>query len=169
LHNNGEFRQSINTGSGRDRVVQLINDFQNHGIASFDTQLGRGSDFYNVNGRGIFVARGASLDIRTNGGQGRDRIVGFMEITVGGAYNWTANGGGGADTIRAAHKIRVISLASDDRPAIDILLAGDGGNDRLTSWLLAPGMDDELIDALIDGGRGRDLCRGNVDSVNCES
>jgi hypothetical protein len=53
-------------------------------------------------------------------------------------------------------------------PTIEIRLAGDDGNDLLFAALFASDLDEDLIQALIDGGQGIDVCVGNVKAIDCE-
>ena len=175
--NHGEFIQIVETGAGADTVSQRLNGFENHGAASFDTRLGAGADTYLTTASDIYVAPGATFAMQVDGQAGRDLILANVQATVDGDFSLVARGGKGADRVNIIIYITpVIPVERDEprpsaeRPAIDILIEGNDGNDRLGLWLFAPDVDDDLLNALIDGGRGRDAAcaTDNVSFLNVE-
>ena len=114
-----------------------MNGFENHGIAKFDTRLGAGVDSYLATASDIYVAAGASFAIQVDGEAGRDLILANVQATVDGDFSLVARGGAGADTIGIVLDVRPVVRAdrnesplSDPRPAIDVLIEGNDGDEK---------------------------------------
>ena len=176
--NHGKFVQIVDTGAGADTVSQRLNGFENHGTANFNTRLGAGADSYLAEASGIYVAPDASFAMQVDGKAGRDLILANVQANVDGDFSLVARGGAGADTIGIVLDVRPVVRAdrnesplSDRRPAINVLIEGNDGNDWLGLWLFAADVDDDLLNALVDGGTGWDTARthGPVRVVNVEN
>jgi hypothetical protein len=173
----GTMRMLTDTGAGNDTATIVF--VGGWGASSYQYafdggyNLGGGADLFTVTARDVVVPEASSFDLGVDGQEGRDLIWADIEATVDGHYRFRAAGGRGADVVGTVHRLAATRLPRDgagpeEVPAIDILLAGEEDNDLLAAWLFAVDLDENSIRALIDGGRGIDLCLGNVDAINCE-
>jgi hypothetical protein len=156
-----------------DFLVQRRENLQVHGAYVGTFHMGAGADFLSLAARDVVVHTAASFDLDVAGAEGRDVIGADIEATVDGHYRFLAAGGSGEDiigtvqTLAATRPQRTATEAAAPS-AIEILLTGEDGNDLLAAWLFTADIDEDSIQALIDGGLGIDACSGNVDAINCE-
>jgi hypothetical protein len=110
----------------------------------------------------VNVTIDGELDANLDGGAGNDRIFVSQQGLVGGQVELVANGGPGNDKVIAG-----LSLAPLSNGIISAHVLGSNGNDRLQ--LNVTGGFPSVLDALIDGGAGVDVCAhtGNLDVFGC--
>jgi hypothetical protein len=107
------------------------------------------------------------FDLAVGGGGGNDVLDSFIVpcIRPEGRANLRFDGEAGNDHVG----VLIATEDEDDTGALDVRVAGGGGDDDLMLALL--GVDElSFLNALVDGGRGLDVARvtRNVRVVNCE-
>jgi Ca2+-binding RTX toxin-like protein len=158
IGNNARLGILLNGGAGNDRLA--VNATQgNLNPPSLDLVQGT-----NLSSQGLF-------DVRLLGGPGVDRTAFAYQGDLNGTLKLNTDGGQGRDTTVAN-----IDATTPSSGTVQARVRGGAGNDNLTLNVRQPagvcltlpcGL---MIDALIDGGPGFDVCHGttNVKKINCE-
>ncbi|HXG12181.1 MAG TPA: hypothetical protein VNK04_20675 [Gemmataceae bacterium] len=163
-------------GKGNDRFLgYLLGDLLGTAHVSVDARGEDGNDTMSVsadfdvanNQSSLDIDAGASLDVVVDGGKGNDDLAFNYLGVLDGQLRLNLNGGKGNDEVFA----QIHALADSDG-SVDAKVFGDKGNDQLTLKVLEdPGSDLDILNALLDGGKGHDTCvtTPNVTEVNCEA
>jgi uncharacterized delta-60 repeat protein len=143
-------------GTGNDELGMnfMTAQVEPGGIVSLHCDSGMGNDRTLFNAINFDIARDGEFDLSSDGGAGNDElgvIIQNVHVDDGGMVSMHFNGGAGND--RAYLKTTEWEMSGK----LTALLEGGDGNDDLGLELL--GVDMGLVDALIDGGLGRDRAR----------
>ena len=141
---------TLDTGAGSDSASVMFADGHLPGHASVQVNAGAGNDRVSTEIQNVSIEGQFALGV--DGGTGADRVGIIIDFLVAGQAALNVNGGAGRDLINAR-----IEVDPESRGPVAASVLGGLGNDDLT--LAIVGIDPELLDALVDGGAGRDIAR----------